>query len=92
LILSENPKLKPSEVRDIIMKSATKIAGLEQKLVSGARIDAYAAMRMTLARRDGASSKVLAELDADDASEAAEVVSEAKADASKNAKRDVAFH
>jgi thermitase len=90
LILSENPSLKPAEVRDIIMKSATKIAALEQKLVSGARIDAYAAMRMTLARRDGASSKALAELDAEDASDAAATA--ASMDASKNAKRNVAFH
>lgn len=90
LILSENPKLKPSEVRDIIMKSATKIAGLESKIASGGRIDAYSALRMTLARRDGESSEMLAKLDKEDASE--RTPEEVKADASKNAKRDVAFH
>ncbi len=66
LILSENPDLKPVEVRDIIMKSADKIDSLKGKVASGGRINAYAALRMTLARRDGGSNKLLATLDRQD--------------------------
>lgn len=83
LILSENPKLKPSEVRDIIMKTADKVASLDTKVSSGGRINAYAALRMTLARRDGDSSAALAKLDA---LEKEEQTSPSKAT------RDVAFH
>lgn len=83
LILSENPKLKPSEVRDIIMKTADKVAALDEKVSSGGRINAYAALRMTLARRDGDSSAALAKLDAEEKEEATP---------STKATRDVAFH
>ncbi len=88
LILSENPKLKPAEVRDIIMKSADKISGLESKVASGGRINAYQALRTTIALRDGKSSATLAKLDAEEAQE----VAANKADDAKNIKRDVAFH
>lgn len=90
LIMSENPSLKkkPSEVRDIIMKSADKLANLESKIASGGRINAYAALRMTLARRDGDSSVQLAKLDAEDAA----LPSLDSKPAGKEAQRDVAFH
>lgn len=89
LIMSENPSLKkkPAEVREIIMKSADKLANLDAKISSGGRINAYAALRMTLARRDGDSSVKLAKLDAEEA--APEL--DAKP-AGKEAQRDVAFH
>lgn len=63
LILSEYPSLKPVEVRDIIMKTADKFDSLKDKVASGGRINAYAALRMTIAKRDGAHSRVLAALD-----------------------------
>jgi subtilisin family serine protease len=90
LIMSENPSLKkkPAEVREIIMKSTDKLANLESKIASGGRINAYAALRMTLARRDGDSSVKLAKLDAEDAA-LPELDSKP---ASKEAQRDVAFH
>lgn len=89
LIMSENPSLKkkPAEVREIIMKSADKLANLETKITSGGRINAYNALRMTLARRDGNSSLKLARLDAEEAgSQAIEAKNE------KPAQRGVAFH
>jgi len=64
LILTENPKLKPAEVREIIMNSADRLENLEGKVASGGRINAYSALRMTLAKRDGEGSSVLAKLDA----------------------------
>lgn len=91
LILSENPKLKPSEVRDIIMKSADRIASLESKISSGGRINAYNALRLTVAKRDGASSSMLAKLDAEDAADL-EPGSIETAEAAAKAKREVAFH
>ncbi|MGZ3652628.1 MAG: S8 family peptidase [Bdellovibrionota bacterium] len=63
LILSENPSLKPYEVRDIIMKTADKLDSLRDKVASGGRINAYAALRMTIAKRDGKNSHILATLD-----------------------------
>jgi subtilisin family serine protease len=92
LILTENPALKPAEVREIIMNSATKLPNLATKIASGGRADAYAALRLTLAKRDGKDSKVLAALDKED-SQAASL--QAKADSKtveSNVQRDVAFH
>jgi subtilisin family serine protease len=71
LIMSEIPGLKPSEVRDIIMKSTDKLASLDGKIQSGGRINAYQAMRLTIARREGKNSRLLATLDAQDRAEAA---------------------
>ena len=45
LILSENPNLKPPEVRRIIMNSVDKFESLERKIASSGRINAYAALR-----------------------------------------------
>jgi thermitase len=70
LILSEYPKLKPSEVRDIITKTADKLESLNGKVASGGRINAYAALRMTIAKRDGKGSRLLATLDRMDREEA----------------------
>lgn len=44
LILSENPKLTPPEVKSIIMKSTDKLQNLEKKIASGGRINAYSAV------------------------------------------------
>ncbi len=77
LILSEIPGLKPYEVRDIIMKTASKSAALEGKIASGGRIDAYAALRMVLARREGKNSRALAFLDKQDREEAARLAGHA---------------
>jgi subtilisin family serine protease len=69
LMLSENPKLKPSEVRDMIMATSDKLKSLEGRVASGGRINAYEALRATIARRDGAKSPALAKLDAEEAAE-----------------------
>jgi subtilisin family serine protease len=74
LILSEIPGLKPSEVRDIIMKTADKLDSLHGKVASGGRINAYAALRMTIARREGKNSRILAALDKMDREEAVQRV------------------
>ncbi|HEY8278308.1 MAG TPA: S8 family peptidase [Bdellovibrionota bacterium] len=66
LILSEIPGLKPFEVRDIIMKTVDRMDSLHGKLVSGGRINAYSALRMTIARREGRNSRTLALLDRQD--------------------------
>jgi thermitase len=63
LILSEYPHLKPVEVRNIIMKTADRLQSLDGKVASGGRINAYAALRMTIAKRDGKNSRILATLD-----------------------------
>jgi thermitase len=70
LILSEIPGLKPVEVRDIIMKTVDKHASLEGKIVSGGKINAYNALRMVIARREGKNSRLLAALDKQDREEA----------------------
>ena len=86
LILTENPKLKPAEVREIIMSSTDKLETLKNKVASGGRINAYSALRLTLAKRDGESSSALAKLDAEEQNTAPAVP------AAKPLKRDVAFH
>jgi len=73
LILSEIPGLKPVEVREIIMKTVDKHPGLEQKIASGGKINAYNALRMVIARREGKNSRMLAALDKQDREEAAKV-------------------
>ncbi len=70
LILSEIPGLKPVEVRDIIMKSVDKYPSLEGKVVSGGKINAYKALRLVIARREGKNSRLLAALDRQDREEA----------------------
>jgi thermitase len=84
LILSENPKLKPIEVREIIMKTADRVAALDTKVTSGGRINAYAALRLTLAKRDGESSTLLAKLDEEEKVENKESTAKPT--------REVAFH
>lgn len=77
LILSEIPGLKPYEVRDIIMKTVDKTANLEGKIASGGKINAYNALRMVLARREGKNSRTLAFLDKQDREEAARIAANA---------------
>lgn len=89
LILTENPKLKPAEVRDIIMSSADKIEGLNSKVASGGRINAFNALRMTVAKRDGENSSAVAKIDAE---EATTVSAQAQKPEAKRVQRGVAFH
>lgn len=64
LILTENPKLKPRDVREIIMKSADKIDSLKNKIASQGRLNAYAALRKVLALKlDHGSKFKVSELD-----------------------------
>ncbi len=84
LILSENKDLTPSEVRDIIMKSADRIKNLETKIASGGRINAYSALQLTLAGRTEDRETTVAELDQSSPSEL-----KARRNA---AQREVAFH
>ncbi|MCO5141547.1 MAG: S8 family serine peptidase [Oligoflexia bacterium] len=86
LILSENPKLKPADVREIIMKSVDKVDSLEAKVTSGGKVNAYKALKLTLAKRDGANSKILTKLESEEAQEAKQEKTNAKP------KRDIAFH
>ncbi len=89
LILSENPKLKPTQVREIVMQSVDKLTTLESKIASGGRINAYKAVRLALASKDGLkSSKVLA------AKEANLELSDEEKTTERLSKlsRDVAFH
>jgi subtilisin family serine protease len=88
LILSENPSLKPHEVREIIMKSANRFDSLRDKVASGGRIDAYAALQLTLARRDGGN--MLAELKRQQQEE--NVVDTGLRKRTGQLNRDVAFH
>jgi thermitase len=41
LILSENPKLTPVQVKNLIVRNVTQIASLRGKVASGGKIDAY---------------------------------------------------
>ena len=59
LILSENPKLKPLEIKQIIMDSSDKSKELENKVASGGRINAFAALKMTIAKRQLAAGTML---------------------------------
>jgi len=80
LILSENPKLKPAEVREILMNSADKVKALESKIASAGRINAFAALQLTLAQRDGAKNSLARRFEAPEATDQSRV------------SRDVAFH
>ena len=85
--------LNVAEVGDGLYTLDVTLNGVAQQLIvdasaspSAGRINAYAALRMTLAQRDGKSSTQLAKLDAEDAQDLA---METK---TENVKRDVAFH
>lgn len=51
LLLAQNPKLKPTEVREIIMKSVDRLPQLERKVATGGRVNAYSALLALSARR-----------------------------------------
>jgi hypothetical protein len=74
------------------MASADKLDNLTSKIASGGRINAYAALRMTIAKRDGKDSKLLLALDKED--KAQELASAAIPPVKESAiiHRDVAFH
>jgi subtilisin family serine protease len=44
LLLSKNPKLKPTELKQLIMSSVDKIPGLQGKIATGGRVNAYRAL------------------------------------------------
>lgn len=52
LLLSQNPKLTPPEIRDIIVKSADRVPQLEGKLAAAGKINAYSAL-LALKNRKG---------------------------------------
>lgn len=79
LMLSENPKLKPADVRQLLMSSADKIKGLENKIASAGRINAFMALKQTVALRNGESVSTIAQRE------------QGEPDA-KRVTRDVAFH
>jgi len=60
LILSENPKLTPAEVKNMIMNSADKFKNLKDKLASGGRINAYTAVVAAQATTESKTHIVLA--------------------------------
>jgi subtilisin family serine protease len=55
LILSKAPTLSPSQVKDIILKSATRVSGLVGKVASGGKINANQALTLIEAGRSTAS-------------------------------------
>jgi subtilisin family serine protease len=46
LLLSQDPSLTPSEIKEIILDSADPIAGLKDKLACGGRVNAYRALTL----------------------------------------------
>ena len=46
LMLSENSSLSPQEIRKVLMESVDKVKGLERKVASEGKINAYKAMKM----------------------------------------------
>jgi thermitase len=50
LLLSQNPSLKPTELKELILKSADRIPQLTGKLATGGRINAYSALLALRAR------------------------------------------
>jgi thermitase len=55
LILSKAPHLTPSQVKDIIVRSATRLAGLAGKVASGGKINALQALTLIEGGRSTAS-------------------------------------
>lgn len=53
MLLSENPKLTPSDLKSIIEKSSDPIPALKSKVVAGGRINAYSALLEARAERKG---------------------------------------
>lgn len=87
LMLSEDETLKPHEIREIMMKSVDKLPALSNKVASGGKINAYEALKLTVARKVGNANSILAKLDDE------ELKSEKTANDIKQAvKRNVAFH
>lgn len=58
LILSENPNLKPQEVREIIMRSADHLDTLKSKVSSGGRLNAFSAVQNVVLAKTGELAKV----------------------------------
>lgn len=87
LMLSKDPSLKPAEIREIMMKSSDKLPALQSKIASGGRINAFEALKLTVARSESAPGVMLAKLDAESLKS-----EEAEKEQKKAAKRNVAFH
>ncbi len=55
MLLSQNPKLTPVQLKEIIMKSADRVPALAGKVATGGRVNAYSAL---LALRNGGNPPV----------------------------------
>jgi subtilisin family serine protease len=55
MILTQRPKLKPSEVKEIIRATVDPIAELKDKVASGGRVNAEAAIRSIASKKEFAS-------------------------------------
>ncbi len=52
LLLSMRPALTAIELKNILIQSAKKLPGLEGRIASGGIVDAYAALRLALSRKE----------------------------------------
>jgi subtilisin family serine protease len=59
LLLSQDPTLKPTQIRELIMASVDKLPQLKDKLVTGGRVNAYAALMALKSRGNGKSAPAL---------------------------------
>lgn len=93
LVLSENPDLKPAEVRKIIMESTDRLEGLQNKIASGGRINAYSALKMTLAMMGSDKPSHLAANDIPHGEDEREpAAAKSREDSLERLRRQVAFH
>jgi len=47
-VLSQNPQLRPLELKELLMNSTTKVGRFSSKLVTGGRVDLYSALQKAL--------------------------------------------
>ncbi len=60
LILSENPNLKPLDLKKIIMNSADKQPALRNKVASGGRLNAFKALTLAAEQKSGGPKREVA--------------------------------
>ena len=60
LMLAENPGLKPSELKKLIMSSVDKLPQLKDKVASGGRINAYKALTLAVEMKSGGPKRDVA--------------------------------
>ncbi len=56
LLLAQDPTLKPTQIKELIMGSVDKIPGLKDKLATGGRVNAYAALMALKGKANGKST------------------------------------